>query len=88
MRGSVATEQEDFCIFTSLNTALLGHPEPKNVLQSLVSICYTFLGGTFSNFPRGVIPLKKNEGDVSPSVPRDRRPCMRSKESGLIPLRV
>ena len=39
MRG---TEREDFFICISLNTALSGPPEPKSVLQSLVSICYTF----------------------------------------------
>ena len=53
MRGSVATEREYFCIFIRLNAALFGPPEPKSELQSLVSICYTFFGALFLNFPWG-----------------------------------
>ena len=55
MEGSVATEREDFSIFISLNAALFGPSEPQNVLQSLVSICYSFLFAFFK-FPGGMIP--------------------------------
>ena len=76
MRGSIAPEPEDFCIFICLNAALLGPPKPNSVLQSLVSICCTLFLCTFSNFPGGTIPPYKNRGgDVSPRPPRDRRPC-------------
>ena len=55
MRGRLATEREDFCICISLNAALFGLPEPKRVMQSLVSICHTFFfffwgGALFQNF--------------------------------------
>ena len=80
MRESLATERNDFllCIL-SLNAALLGLPEPKSVLHSLISICYTCFFALFQ-IVRGDVnpppppPRKKIEGDVSP-VPRDRRPC-------------
>ena len=76
MRGRAATEREDFCICISLNAALLGPPQPQSVLQSLVSICYTFFffffffffwgGGHFFNFSGGIIPLNKFEGACPP----------------------
>ena len=70
MRGSIAPEPEDFCIFICLNAALLGPPKPNSVLQSLVSICCTLFFCTFSNFPGGTIPPYINRGgDVSPPVP-------------------
>ena len=70
MRGSIAPEPEDFCIFICLNAALLGPPKPNSVLQSLVSICCTLFLCTFSNFPGGTIPPYKNRGgDVSPPSP-------------------
>ena len=78
MRGSIAPEPKDFCIFICLIAALLGPPKPNSVLQFLVSICCTLFFCTFSNFPGGTIPPTKIEGGrVPPPLvppPRDRRP--------------
>ena len=47
MRGSIAPEPGDFCIFICLNAALLGPPKPNS--HYLLSIFFLH----FSNFPGG-----------------------------------
>ena len=67
-RGSVATKREDFYIFIILKSALLDPQEPKSVMQSLVSICYTFCCVHFFKFSGGTTPPPpptKIEGGVS-----------------------
>ena len=66
MRGSVATERDFFGNFISLNAALLGLPEPKSVLQSLFSICYTLCFALFQISRGGRSPPKKIEGGTCP----------------------
>ena len=66
MRGSVATEQDFCCNFISLKDALLGPPEPKSVLQSLFSICYTILFALFQISRGDDPPLKKLRGGRVP----------------------
>ena len=86
MRGSIAPEPEDFCIFICLNAALLGPPKPNSVLQSLVSICCTLFLCTFSNFPGGGDdpPLQKSRGDVSPPPVPPGSPPLLPRNSGRL----